>query len=383
MINRILVASVARSDFSITRPVIDKLTMSGKYTVSKIISSTQYLDNENEIKHIQTDKSNFFISNKLKNDNPNQINKVISDIIKKSSFIFSEFKPDLLILTGDRYEMLSMALASIPGNLPIAHIHGGETSLGSFDDKSRNVITKLSQIHFPATKNAAKKIYQMGEPIRNITVAGAPALDGFLSKKRSKKESFLRLTSKFKIDLNDEIILITFHPVTIDFDNEMENLDVIFSVLSKIKNKLIFTSPGADPKYKIIINKIHKFVNNNENAILVDSFGDQYYFDILNVSKLMFGNSSSGIIEAASFSLPVVNVGKRQLGREISANVLHSDIKEENLLSSIKKGLSPEYAKYCKKVNNIYYHGGASDIIAKKIKSISDKNISFNNLYNL
>jgi GDP/UDP-N,N'-diacetylbacillosamine 2-epimerase (hydrolysing) len=283
MIKRILVASVARSDFSITQPVINKFTQSKKFIVSKIISTTNYLDEGYETGSNQFNKDDFLIPNNLKNDSPEQVNQVISNIIKQSSKIFYKFKPDLLILTGDRYEMLSMAVASISGNLPIAHIHGGETSLGSFDEQSRHSITKLSHIHFPATKNAAKKIQKMGEPIKNITLAGAPALDGFLSKKRSKEESFLRLTNKFKIDLSDEIILITFHPVTIDIDNEMSKLNTIFDVLSKFKNKLIFTSPGADPKYKIIMDKIQNFINKNKNAIFVKSFGDQYYYDILNV----------------------------------------------------------------------------------------------------
>ena len=382
MIKRILVASVARSDFSITKPVVEKLVKSKQFTVSKIISKTKYLDQENPVESDEANKNNFLIKINLKNDKPEQINLAISKIIRNSSYIFYKFKPDLLILTGDRYEMLSMAIASISGNLPIAHIHGGETSLGSFDEQSRHSITKLSHIHFPATKNAAKKIHQMGEPLRNITLAGAPALDGFLSKKKSRKESFSRLISKFKIDIKDEIILITLHPVTIDFDNEMDNLDVIFDVLSKFNNKLIFTSPGADPRYQTIMSKIQAFINKNKNAIYINSFGDQYYYDILNVSKLMFGNSSSGIIEAASLCLPVVNVGKRQLGRDTSDNVIHSDLNEKSLTYSIKKGLSNEFAMYCKKVKNIYYHGGASEKIFNKISLLNKEKIIFNNYYN-
>lgn len=383
MIKRILVASVARSDFSITRPVIKKMVESNKFIVSKIISATKYLGEDKEIEIEQYSKSDFLIHNSLENDSPEQVNLAISNIIKESSNIFYKFKPDLLILTGDRYEMLSMAVASISFNLPIAHIHGGETSLGSFDEQSRHSITKLSHIHFPATKNAAKKIQKMGEPIKNITLAGAPALDGFLSKKRSKEESFLRLASKFKIDFSDEIILITFHPVTIDIDNEMDNLKIIFDALSTFQNKLIFTSPGADPRYKMIMDKIQDFINKNKNSIFVKSFGDKYYYDILNVSKLMFGNSSSGIIEAASLYLPVVNVGKRQLGRETSRNVIHSNINKKNLIYSIKKGLSDEFAASCKKVKNIYYHGGASEKICNKISSINEKKLIFNNIYNL
>ena len=170
--------------------------------------------------------------------------------------------------------------------------------------------------------------------------------------------------------------------MTIDFDNEMDNLDVIFDVLSKFNNKLIFTSPGADPRYQIIMSKIQAFINKNKNAIYINSFGDQYYYDILNVSKLMFGNSSSGIIEAASLCLPVVNVGKRQLGRDTSDNVIHSDLNEKNLTNSIKKGLSNEFAMYCKKVKNIYYHGGASEKIFNKIISLNKEKIIFNNYYN-
>jgi len=382
MIKRILVASVARSDFSITLPVIKELVLNKKYKVAKIVSSTNYINNKNDNIN-DTNKYDYKINNNLKNDSPEQVNEVISNIIKQSSTIFNKFKPDLLILTGDRYEMLSLAVASISRNLPIAHIHGGEVSLGSFDERSRHSITKLSQLHFPATKKAAERIKKMGEFSKNITISGAPALDGFLSKNRSKKSSFLRLSSNFNIDINDKIILITFHPVTIDFDNEMKKIDTIFNVLSKFKNKLVFTSPGADPNYKIIYNKIHNFISKNKNAIYVSSFGDEYYFDILNVAKLMFGNSSSGIIEAASFKLPVVNVGKRQLGRETSKNVLHANLEENDLLTSINKALSIDYTKSCKRVENIYYHGGASKIIVKKINSISDNFSNLNNLYNL
>lgn len=268
--------------------------------------------------------------------------------------------PDILLTLGDRFEMLAAAMAAVPFSIPIAHIHGGEETEGAIDNVFRHMLTKMSQLHFAATPNAAARIRQMGEPDDRVHVSGAPALDSIKAVPRLSQSE---MKTRFDLDVSQPYHMVTYHPVTLDPEASLAELKALLSVLSDRDEAIVFSGTNADTGGLAVQAEIDRFVARRPNALQVDSFGAQAYYTAMDNALTMIGNSSSGIIEAASAGLPVVNIGARQHGRERSANVVDTVGTDVGIRDALNQALALQGQTF----ENIYGRGDAGTHIAQGI----------------
>jgi UDP-hydrolysing UDP-N-acetyl-D-glucosamine 2-epimerase len=289
---------------------------------------------------------------------------------------YERIKPDIVLVLGDRFEILSAVTAAVPFNIPVAHIHGGESTEGVMDELFRHAITKMSHIHFPSTQKYADRVVQMGERPENVFCFGAPGLDSvYRLELLNKKQLALEL------DLPVEKVwgILTYHPVTHENNSGKNHIETLLNVVERFSEIYwIITLPNADTGSRAIIKEIEGFVHNNsEIACLFSSLGQLRYLSLLKNVTIMVGNSSSGLIEAPSFELPVVNIGDRQKGRISAANVIDVPICEKNKIeTAINKAVSKDFRDSLKGLINPYGEGHTSEKIIEVIRTVSLSDIS-------
>ena len=284
---------------------------------------------------------------------------------------YEHLRPDVLVVLGDRFEIHAAVSASIPFRIPVAHIHGGESTEGLIDEPIRHAITKMSHIHFAATDQYRKRIIQMGELPKNVFCFGAPGLDNI---HRLKLLDIKKLSDELEIPGNAKIGIVTFHPVTLEKNlAECHIAEIIEAIKNFTEIYWVFTLPNADTEGRSITEKINNFVSEfPEKGRVFISLGQLRYLSLLKNAVLIVGNSSSGLVEAPSFELPVVNIGDRQRGRVRGKNVIDvPECKKEPIINSIYKALSPDFRNSLKGMKNPYGEGNASEKIVKILKTIS------------
>jgi UDP-hydrolysing UDP-N-acetyl-D-glucosamine 2-epimerase len=280
---------------------------------------------------------------------------------------FSRLKPDILVLLGDRFEVLAAATAAMVARIPIAHIHGGESTEGLIDEPIRHAVTKMSHIHFPAVDLYAKRIRQMGEDPEKIFILGAPGLDHiYLTPLPERKD----LQKELGIDLTPRVAVITYHPVTLEFSTARQHTANLFTAIQGRDLTLVFTYANADTGGRVINQMIAEFVKNEPHAYAFPNLGQRRYLGLLRMADVMVGNSSSGIIEAPSFKLPVVNIGDRQRGRVRAANVIDCGVEQPEISRALDQALSKEFRDSLKGLINPYGTGQVSSQIVSKLKQI-------------
>lgn len=366
------IVTVARSDFGIYLPILKKMRLS-KQLKPLIYVTGMHLLPEFGDTYQEILESGFEIEAKIpsfqKDTSPKSLVSAMGNILIGFSNIFAKKKPDMLLVLGDRYEMHSSAAAAVPFNIPIAHLHGGEVTYGAIDELFRHSITKLSNIHFTSTETYSKRIEQMGESKENIYTVGAPGLDNFQTI-NFMEESQVR--SDLGVSPNKPIIISTFHPVTTDSQNTNLHINNLLNALKKLKDtEIIITYPNSDTSGELIIKKIDDCVQQNPNMQTYKNLGHEMYFNLMNIASVMVGNSSSGIIEAPSFKLPVVNIGDRQQGRLQAENVINSSYEEKDIFNSIQEALSLEFSQKLQGLKNPYGDGNASDKIIKTLEQVN------------
>ena len=214
----------------------------------------------------------------MSSDTPESIAKSMGLGTISFGQLFGKWRPDILVVLGDRYEMLSAVCAAMPFSIPIAHIHGGEATEGLIDEQIRHSITKMSHLHFVSTKEYYKRVLQLGEEDWRITLSGAPSLDSINTLKLWPKK---KLEKKIGLSLNHKTLLVTFHPVTLDFKNTAFHIQSLLDALKKLKFQTVFTFPNSDTAGRIIIEKINSFVKDNKWAKAVKNFGQEGYFSMM------------------------------------------------------------------------------------------------------
>lgn len=270
---------------------------------------------------------------------------------------FGRRRPDLLVVLGDRLEMLSAALAALPFTLPVAHLHGGEVTEGAVDEQVRHALTKLSHLHFPAAAPYAERILQMGEEAWRVHLCGAPGLDRL---RRNATLSRAALTERLGLPLARPVLLVTFHPETLAYTQVPEQVDELAEALAKIEGDAIVTFPGADTANRAVIERLESLTAARSRTRLVRSLGEDVYCSLLREADVMVGNSSSGLIEAPSFALPVVNIGTRQQGRLRAANVIDVGHGREEILTGVRHALEPSFRRGLAGLRNPYGDGNAA-----------------------
>ncbi|HDL20052.1 MAG TPA: UDP-N-acetylglucosamine 2-epimerase (hydrolyzing) [Nitrospirae bacterium] len=283
---------------------------------------------------------------------------------------YEKLKPDILLVLGDRFEILSAVSAAVPFRIPVAHIHGGETTEGAMDELFRHAITKMSHIHFPTTKEYADRIIQMGENPENVFCYGAPGLDNISRLNRHEKEE---LANELQIPPDKKLGSVTFHPVTLEDNTAEAQIEELLQALKKITDIYwVFTMSNADTGGRVIMQKTADFLlGNPEAGMSFSSLGQIRYLSLLKHAVVMVGNSSSGLIEAPSFELPVVNIGDRQKGRVRAKNIIDvPDCVNGKIAAAVKKALSRGFRESLKGLESPYGNGDASPKILDILKNV-------------
>ena len=380
---KICIVTTSRSDFGLLKNLILQLKKN-YFKVKVIAGGTHYLKKfgntftEIEDSGIKIDKK---IYSKINSDNEKIISYVISKHITSAEKIFKELNPDLLIVLGDRHEILAVTIAAHISRIPIAHIHGGELTSGIIDDAFRHSITKMAHIHFAANKIYRNRIIQLGESPQNVFSVGGLGVDNI---KNTKLLSKKRLQEVLKIKFNKKNLIVSFHPETLKKNKAEEQINELLSALIKLKDTtIVFTSPGLDLENKIVTKKIKIFIKKTKNAYYFPSLGQINYFSILNQVDAVIGNSSSGILEMPTFKKATINIGERQSGRLKSRSIIDCSIKKKNILNSLKIIYSDKFKNQIKNSKNPYGPFGASIKIVNILKKINLKNILIKKFYDI
>jgi UDP-hydrolysing UDP-N-acetyl-D-glucosamine 2-epimerase len=290
--------------------------------------------------------------------------------------VLSTLRPDLLLLIADRYEMLAPAAVALALRIPIAHIEGGEISEGAIDNAVRNALSMMAHVHFTSTEEGRRRVIAMGEEPWRVHRAGAPSIDHLL---RSPLHTRAELAAKLSIPLpeapaaararDERILVIAYHPVTLAHDTTSE-ADALFSALAQTEGRLLFCYPNADAGGRELIRRTKEFLAQRGRGHLFVNLDAVTYWSLLREADLFVGNSSSGIMETASFALPTVNVGIRQQGRERPANVLDAAAEPEAILAAIRKAGSPKFRQSLRGMRNPYGEGRAAETIAAVLTTL-------------
>lgn len=364
------VVTMARSDFGIYLPILYKIRQADDLDLRLLVSG-MHLSPEFGLT-IKAIKSQGFeieeqVEMLLSSDTPEGISKSIGLGTIGFAQTFARFQPDILLVLGDRFEMLSAVVAAMPYTIPIAHIHGGETTEGVIDEAIRHSITKMSHLHFVATDRYRQRVLQLGEEPWRVTVSGAPSLDNIST---VGLLSLPELGKKFGFPLKKPPLLVTYHPVTLEYRDTRRHATELLAALGDFDFPIVFTYPNADTHGRLVIEAINRFIETHPQAWAVANLGTQAYFSLSKNAVAMVGNSSSGIIEAASFELPVVNIGSRQRGRIHSYNVIDVG-NDRNLISEgIRKAISAEFRSHLSGMVNPYCRGNAAAIITQVLQSV-------------
>jgi UDP-N-acetylglucosamine 2-epimerase (non-hydrolysing)/GDP/UDP-N,N'-diacetylbacillosamine 2-epimerase (hydrolysing) len=378
------VVTVARSDYGIYIPLLHKIQADPDLQLHLIVAG-MHLSPEFglTIEAIETD--GFEISERvemlLSSDTPTGIAKSMGLGTIGFSEAYSRFRPDMLVVLGDRFEMHTAALAALPFKIPVAHIHGGELTQGVIDDALRHCITKLSHLHFVATEEYGRRVLQMGEESWRILVSGALSLDNLRFVNLLEAH---QLESLYGLRLDRAPLLVTFHPVTLDYERTEWHIAELLSALDNFDMPIVFSLPNSDTGGRVIISEIKNFVSSHSSAQMVDSLGTQGYFSLMSLAAAMVGNSSSGIIEAPSFNLPVVNIGSRQEGRIRAENVIDVGYESEAIVKGVKRAIQPEFRQKLKGLHNPYGTGYAAEKIVKRLKKVElDEKVIIKRFYDV
>lgn len=304
----------------------------------------------------------------LSSDTPIGISKSMGLAQISFAEAYEELSPDIVVVLGDRFEIFSAATAAMIARIPIAHIHGGETTEGAFDEAIRHSITKMSHLHFVATEEYRQRVIQLGEDPERVFNFGAPGIDNIHNLHLLAKDEFERSVG-FK--LGGKNLLVTFHPITLEQSTAKEQFQQLLFALDDLRDThIIFTKANADTDGRIINSMIDSYVSANSNkAIAFTSLGHLRYLSALQYVDAVVGNSSSGLTEAPSFKIGTINIGDRQKGRIKAASVIDCTPDRNAITNAVRQRYSPEFQKSLCDVRNPYGEGGSSKRIADTLRS--------------
>jgi UDP-N-acetylglucosamine 2-epimerase (non-hydrolysing)/GDP/UDP-N,N'-diacetylbacillosamine 2-epimerase (hydrolysing) len=292
--------------------------------------------------------------------------KTIGIAVQSLADLLGRMRPDLLLLIADRYEMLAPACVALALRIPIAHIEGGEVSEGAIDDAVRNALTKMSHLHFTSTYHARARVIAMGEEGWRVHRAGAPSLDHL---RRSALLTRGELEARLKIDLTTPPILVAYHPVTLRRETT-EEAAALFAALENVTDTVLFCYPNADAGSHLLIQRTQQFLRRRQQGRVFVNLDAVTYWSLLRHVGMLVGNSSSGIMETASFALPTVNVGFRQKGRERARNVFDVEPETSDILAKISIARSEAFRASLAGMENPYGDGHAAERILRVLTQV-------------
>jgi UDP-hydrolysing UDP-N-acetyl-D-glucosamine 2-epimerase len=306
----------------------------------------------------------------LNEDTPGGVARAMSQGLAGMSDAIEMLKPDVLVVLGDRFEILAAVQAAMVHKLPVAHIAGGDTTEGAFDESIRHSITKMAHVHLTTNTNSARRVARMGEHPTRIHIVGSPGLDHV---RRSPLMSLDKLETSLGASLGARNVLITFHSVTLEADNGMRQFKALLQALDTLAGDIVkwVTRPNADPGSQAIRDALDSWAEGREDVHVYTSMGHERYLALMSRVNAVIGNSSSGLYEAPSFKVPTVNVGNRQCGRLAAASVVHA----EPTVEAIRAAIDQSFRLDCSDVVNPYGDGRAAGRIVAILKALPPRDV--------
>ncbi|NPE07419.1 MAG: UDP-N-acetylglucosamine 2-epimerase (hydrolyzing) [Asgard group archaeon] len=371
---KIAVITGTRADFGLFAPVLKQIIAHPKLELHLIVTG-MHLSEEfgytiNEIK-----QQGFDIADEInileKEDTSVAMSQAVGNAVLGLTKSFDKIKPDLVLVLGDRGEMLAAAITAAYMNIAIAHLHGGEIS-GTVDDLTRNAITKFASIHLPATQQSKNRIISMNEKAERIYVVGAPGLDPIYAGEYASKEV---VSKELGLDPNEKLILVVQHPNTFEVDDSEQQIKETLEAISKLKTQTVLVYPNSDAGGRAMIRMIQKY----EKLPFLKTFKNisrDHYLGVLAMASVMIGNSSSAIIEAPALGISVVNIGTRQRNRERADYIIDVDYNQKEIINAVEVSITKEHQEIVKKSVNPYGKGNSSKKIVEILANIKlDKEI--------
>ena len=384
MTRKICVVTGTRADYGLLYWLMKEIDLDSELKL-QIIATGMHLSPEFGLTYKEIEKD-FKIDKKiemlLSSDTSIGISKSMGLAQISFAEAYEELKSNIVVVLGDRYEIFSATSAAMIARIPIAHLHGGETTEGAFDESIRHSITKMSHLHFTATQEYKNRVIQLGEHPSKVFNVGGMGIENIKRLKLLNKEEFEK-SIEFK--LNKKNILVTFHPVTLENSTAKEQFQELLDAIDELEDtNIIFTKANSDTNGRIINQMIDEYVAKNyHKSIGFISLGQQRYLSALQYVDAVVGNSSSGLLEAPSFKIGTINIGDRQKGRIKAKSVINSEVNKTSILKSFSKLYSKAFQDLIEESKNPYGDGIASRKIIEIIKNEDLRNILKKSFYDL
>jgi GDP/UDP-N,N'-diacetylbacillosamine 2-epimerase (hydrolysing) len=366
MIRKICVVSGTRAEYGLLRWVMEEIRQSPNLEL-QVIATGMHLSPEFGLTYREIEKDGFQIDQKiemlLSSDTPTGLSKSMGLGMIGFGEALQQLRPDIMLVLGDRFELFSAVAAAMVARIPVAHIHGGESTEGAFDEAIRHSITKMSHLHFVAAEEYRKRVIQLGEQPDRVFLVGGLGIDN-IKKLNLLDRPALETALEFK--LGPKNLLITFHPVTLENETSAIQMTELLAALEALEDThLIFTMPNADTDGRVLIDMIDQFVANHPHARSYTSLGQLRYLSCVQHVDGVVGNSSSGLIEVPSFAKATINIGDRQRGRLKANSVIDCEPCIKSISNALEFLYSNKFQKKIENVHNPYGEGGASKKIVE------------------
>lgn len=384
---KICVVTGSRAEYGILRNLMKSINNVPELTL-QVIATNQHLSKLQGETYKEIERDGFTIDYKVymadddAPDNANSTAKSIGRGVSGFADAFDALKPDLLLILGDRYEMLAVASTALIYKIPIAHLHGGEITEGAFDDAIRHAISKMSHLHFTSTEAYRKRVIQLGEQPERVFNVGALGVENVVKNDFMTKDE---IEQSLNFQLTDKCFLCTYHPVTLsNMSSEVQILNLLDALDNYKDYHIIFTYSNSDTNSQIIIKRIQEYVDKNgDRCMFIPSLGQRRYFSALKHMTAVLGNSSSGIIEVPSFGIPTLNIGDRQKGRIAADSVINCGYSTEEIKEGLAKVVNLSNTSSLSNNSNPYYKEGTCDAILSTIKTYPLDNLVQKHFYDL
>lgn len=372
MPRKICVVTGTRAEYGLLRPVMTKLKSDQDLIFQLVVTGTHLSAQHGmTVREIEADGfvPNELVAIDLEDDSKLGVASALANATAKFSESFSRIAPDVVVVLGDRYEILACVQSALIMGIPVAHIHGGEVTTGAFDDSIRHAITKMSNIHFVAAQEYARRVIQLGEQPHTVFNVGSLGVELAQSMPLLSSDE---LSNSLNLDLTKKVLLVTFHPTTRSDNSSSDETKELLAALDNFGYcTIIFTGTNADPGNSEITSQIEKFVSSDtKNRASFKSLGQTKYFSLMKICSAVVGNSSSGIIEAPSFKVPTVNIGTRQDGRLRAESIIESRTERGEIKVAIETALSSTWRERCSKTKSVYGSDNTAQLITGTLKTV-------------
>jgi GDP/UDP-N,N'-diacetylbacillosamine 2-epimerase (hydrolysing) len=384
MTRKVCVITGTRAEYGLLRWVMQGIKDDPELTL-QVIATGMHLSPEFGLTFREIEKDGFQIDHKVEmltsSDTSVGIAKSMGLGLIGFADALNELKPDLIVVLGDRFEIFAAVSAALVARIPVAHLHGGETTEGAFDEALRHSITKMAHLHFVAAQEYRQRVIQLGEQPDRVFLVGGLGIDNI---KRLKLLDRAELEASLDFKLGHKNLLITFHPVTLENSTATEQMAELLEVLAGLTDtQLIFTLPNADNDGRALIKMVQQFVAQHPNACAFPSLGQLRYLSCIAQVDGVVGNSSSGLAEVPSFKKGTINIGDRQRGRLQAASVINCEPMRKGIQAALKKLYTEEFQANLSQVQNAYGEGGASEKVVQTIKYCAIEGIAKKSFYDL